>query len=463
MKEIKVKDVIKICNAKLVCGNEEETLINFKKDTREIKEGDIYVGIKGEKFDGNTFFKVAFENGAKACILQGIDEKELKNYQDKTILIVEDTIEALQKIAEYKRKKYDIPVIGVTGSVGKTSTKDILASVMSEKYNTLKTEGNYNNHIGVPLTILGLKNHEAAVIEMGMNHLGEISKLTKIAKPTIAVITNVGTSHIGELGSRENILKAKLEILEGMQKNSPIIINNDNDMLHNWYIENKDEKNIITYGIETKSDIMAENIHTDEKGSDFTVNIKNKKYKVRINVGGKHFISNSLCAICVGIQNSIPMEQIIEGISKFKLTKKRMETIKGIKDTTIINDCYNASYDSMKAAIEYLGELKGNKKIAVLGDMLELGNFEEELHRKVGKEIYNNNIDILITIGKLAKFIADEAIKSGIDKEKVFAYENKQEGIKKIKEIIEKNDNILIKASNSMKFDEITEAIRKEK
>ncbi len=433
MKEIKVKDIIKICNANLICGNEEEILENYKKDTREIENGDVYIGIKGEKFNGSTFFETAFEKGAKACILQDIeiDEKTLKKYQDKIIIIVKDSVEALQKIAEYKRKEYNIPVIGVTGSVGKTSTKDILASVMSKKYKTLKTEGNYNNHIGVPLTILKLKDHEAAVIEMGMNHLGEISKLTKIARPTMSVITNIGTSHIGELGSRENILKAKLEILEGMEENAPIVINNDNDMLHDWYIKNKDTRNIITYGIENKSDIMAENIYTDDKGSNFTVNVENKQYKIEINVGGKHFIQNSLCAICVGLKNNISMEKIIEGIKEFKLTQKRMEILKGINNSTIINDCYNASYDSMKAAIEYLGELKGNKKIAVLGDMLELGEYEKELHEKVGEEIYKNKIDILITIGNLAKHIAEKASKLGLSKDKIFTYEDKQERNKK--------------------------------
>ena len=287
-----------------------------------------------------------------------ISEEIKEKYKNKIIIKVNNTIPAMQKIAKYKRNEYNIPVIGVTGSVGKTSTKDIIASVMSKKYKTLKTIGNYNNHIGVPLTILGLKEHDAAVIEMGMNHLGEISVLTNIAKPTISVITNIGTSHIGELGSRENILKAKLEILEGMEENSPIVINNDNDMLHNWYLQNKDKKNIITYGIESNSDIMAKNIYTDDNGSKFTVNVDEKDYDVEINIGGKHFISNSLCAICVGLQNNIEMEKIIEGIKEFELTKRRMEIKKGIKDCIIINDSYNASYDSMKAAIEYLRKSK---------------------------------------------------------------------------------------------------------
>lgn len=330
--DIKVKDIVKMCAGKLIIGNQEEILENFKKDTREIELGDTYVGIKGKNFNGSEFYKKAFENGAKACILEGIDidVETLQKYNDKTILTVENSIEAMQKIAKYKREEYNIPVIGVTGSVGKTSTKDLIASVMSQKYKTLKTFGNYNNHIGVPLTILGLKDNTAAVIEMGMNHLGEISVLTNIAKPTMSVITNIGTSHIGELGSRENILKAKLEILEGMEENSQIIINNDNDMLHNWYLQNKDKKNIITFGIEEKSDIMAKDITSSDNGSKFRVNIDGKDYEVEINIGGKHFISNALCAICVGLQNNIEIEKIIKGIKEFKLTKRRMEIKDGI-------------------------------------------------------------------------------------------------------------------------------------
>jgi len=201
---------------------------------------------------------------------------------------------------------------------------------MQTQFNTLKTNGNYNNQIGVPLTLLNLKDHEAAVIEMGMNHFGEIKRSTKIAKPTMAVITNIGTSHIGILGSRENILKAKLEILEGMDKKAQIIINNDNDLLHDWYLKNKDTKNIITYGIENESDIMSKNIESTEEGSTFEVEIKGKRYKAEIKVGGVHFVINSLCAICVGLENGITMEKILKGIKEFELTKNRMETLEGI-------------------------------------------------------------------------------------------------------------------------------------
>ena len=209
MKDITVKDIVNICRGKLICGDESIICREFKKDTRNIETGDVYVGIKGENFNGNTLYEKAFENGAEVCIISGVEAKE---YKGKTIIEVEDSINALQKIAEYKRSLYDIPVIAVTGSVGKTSTKDIIASVMSQKYKVLKTEGNMNNHIGLTITISKLEDHEAIVVEMGMDPAGEIRVLTNIAHPTMCVISNIGSSHIGNLGSRENILKAKLEI-----------------------------------------------------------------------------------------------------------------------------------------------------------------------------------------------------------------------------------------------------------
>ena len=229
---MKVREILQVTKGKLIIGNENLECENFSKDTRIIQKGDIYIGIKGEKFDGSQFWKQALDNGAEAVIIENteITSEDIQQYSNKTIIKVENTLEALYEIARYKRSQYDIPVIAVTGSVGKTSTKDIIASVVSTRYKTLKTEGNNNNNIGLPLTILKLKDHEALVIEMGMNHFGEISLLTSIAKPTLAVITNIGTSHIGILGSRENILKAKLEIIEGMSI-PKIIINNDNDLL----------------------------------------------------------------------------------------------------------------------------------------------------------------------------------------------------------------------------------------
>ena len=325
---MKVKEILKVTKGKMLFGNEELEVENFSKDTRTIQKGDIYIGIKGEKFDGSNFWNQALDAGAMAVIISNIQisKEEKEKYKDKTIIQVEDTLEALYEIAKYKRSLYNIPVIAVTGSVGKTSTKDIIASVVSQKYKTLKTEGNNNNNIGLPLTILKLENHEALVVEMGMNNLGEIRVLTNIAKPNVAVITNVGTSHIGNLGSRENILKAKLEIIEGLEKNGTLVINKDNDLLKKWYEENKNSKyKVKTYGIKEKCDYRGYNIEAKENGSNYKVDINNKTYEIKINVGGEHFVYNSLCAITVAELFEIPMEKIQKGILQFELTKNRME------------------------------------------------------------------------------------------------------------------------------------------
>ena len=334
---------------------------------------------------------------------------------------------------------------------------DIIANVISQKYNTLKTDGNKNNNIGLPFTMFNLSNHEAAVIEMGMNHFEEMSKLTKIAQPKIAVMTNIGTSHIGNLGSRENILKAKLEILEGMDK-KVLVINNDNDLLHDLYLNNKDIE-IHTYGIKNQSEVMAEDIVLNDNNSEFICNLKGEKFKVKVPVGGIHFIYNSLCAITVANLLGIDTELIIKGIETFELTKKRMDITKLENGVTIINDSYNANPESMQAALKYLGALKEGRRIAVLGDMLELGEYSKELHERVGRESVKNNIDILICLGDRAKDIVKAAKEEGIDESKVYYFEDRD----KLKDFIKDNwksgDNILFKASNAMKFFELAESL----
>jgi len=456
MHNVYVKDIIDKCNGKLIIGNIDTLLENFSKDTRTLKENDIYVGIKGENFEGSNLYKEAFLKGAKGCILNDIelDVEYLNGLENKFVIVVEDTIKCLQKLASYKRSLYDIPVVGVTGSVGKTSTKDIIASVLSKKYKVHKTEGNYNNHIGVPLTILSMKDEELLVVEMGMNNLGEISVLSKIAKPTVSVITNVGTAHIGMLGSRENILKAKLEILDGMDKDGILVINNDNDLLHDYYLKNK-ENNIKTFGIINESDVCANNIELNEFGSTY----KYLDNTIDVLVPGEVFVLNSLCALTIGEIFNIEIEDIKEGIKTFELTKRRMQ-IEKFNNMTIINDCYNANLDSMKSAIKYLGSLKNTRKIAILGDMLELGSYGESLHRELGKIVVDNNIDVLITVGNNSKYIVDEAIKNNFNKDNIYNFDNNQDALIKIKEILQDNDTILIKSSLGMNFIEIYNGIK---
>ena len=455
---MKIKEILNVTKGKMLFGNEELEVENFSKDTRTIQKGDIYIGIKGEKFDGSNFWNQALDAGATAVLISNIQisKEEKEKYKDKTIIQVEDTLEALYEIAKYKRSLYNIPVIAVTGSVGKTSTKDIIASVVSQKYKTLKTEGNNNNNIGLPLTILKLKDHEVLVVEMGMNHFGEISLLTNIAKPTLAVITNIGTSHIGNLGSRENILKAKLEILEGM-KIPRVIINNDNDLLHKWYEENKEKIEIHTYGINNSSDVIAEKIELGEEKSKFVAKTLSEKVNIDVPVGGEHFVYNALCGFMVGKVLGLTSKEIQDGISKFELTKKRMD-IRALKNgATLINDSYNASYESMKASLKYLSNRTDLRKIAVLGDMLELGKFSKELHEKVGEEVANNNIDILICRGKFAKDIISKASKN--KKTQGILLQNNEEILSKLKEILREGDVVLIKASNGMKFYEICQKL----
>ena len=444
---MKIKEIIQATNGKLIKGDEEVNIENFCKDTRIIKPGNAYIGIKGENFDGNTLWQKAFEAGADIVIVQGIDfsKEDLEKYQNKNM--VEDSIQAIGKMASFKMKVLkntnNLKVVGVTGSVGKTSTKDIIANVLSKKYKVLKTEGNNNNHIGLPFTILKIQDEEIAVIEMGMNHFGEISYLTKIAKPDIAVITNIGTSHIGNLGSRENILKAKLEILEGMDK-KVLVINNDNDLLHKYYMENKDVE-IHTYGIENDSEVKAEDIVLNENDSEFVCNIKGEKFKVKVPVGGIHFVYNAICAATVGMLMGLSKEQIKNGIETFELTKKRMDITELKNGVTIINDSYNASFESMQASLKYLHGLNSKRKIAVLGDMFELGEYSKELHEKVEN----------------AKYIVESAEKNGMLKENVYYFENREQVEKFIRKNWQSGDSVLFKASNGMKFFNIVENLLK--
>lgn len=460
MKNLTVRDILNHTDGKLIIGNEDLECKNFSRDTRKLEKGDIYIGIKGETFDGSKFWRQALENGASCVIVENIDfsDKDKKEFEGKTIIKVENTLEALYNIARYKRSLYDIPVIAITGSVGKTSTKDIVANVVSQKYRTLKTIGNNNNNIGLPFTILRMQEEEAMVLEMGMNHFGEISLLTSIAKPTICIITNIGTSHIGNLGSRENILKAKLEILEGNQSQT-VIINNDNDLLHKWYEENKNKIDIKTYGIKEKSDLNANHIVLNELSSEFNCNLDGEDEKIIVPVGGEHFILNSLCAAMVGKILKINSEKIVKGIEEFELTKKRMDITELENGVKIINDAYNASLESMSASLKVLSEFKQNRKIAVLGDMLELGEYSQKLHENVGEEVYQNKIDILMCSGKNAKYIAKRAKELGMSEENIYYFETKEEIINKLKEVSKKGDVILLKASNGMKFFDIAEKI----
>lgn len=445
MHEIYVKDIVKLCGGKVLYGDENLLLSTFCIDTRKLEKGNIYVGIKGEKADGNDYYKDAYERGASCLILSREPEEKLDNI---TVVLVDDTIECLQELARYKRSLYDIPVVAVTGSVGKTSTKDIIYSVVSKKYKTHRTIGNYNNHLGVPLTILSMSNDcEALVVEMGMNHFGELSLLSKIAKPTNSVITNIGTAHIGNLGSREGIRKAKLEILDGMIGNY-VIINGDDDMLVAVIDDLSRKYKVSGVSIDGESTYKAVNLNEDVFSSSF--DIVNNIDNIIVNVGGKAYIYNSLVAYAVGKSLGIDDNDIKRGIFEFKLSSSRLEKKITKKGTILIDDTYNANYDSMKSSVELLGKVRDKRRIAILGDMLELGDYTNEFHTNMGDVVASNDIDILITIGEYSKLIGKRAIELGMNSNNIYSFDNEEQAHEFLDEFLGTNDIVLLKASHGL-------------
>ena len=442
---INVKTLVKITKGVLY-GSEDKIFTSFSKDTRTISKGDVYIGIKGENYDGNNFYQEAFDKGAIGCILN--ETTCINDYQDKTIILVKDTIKALQDIAKYYLDLKGPKVIAITGSVGKTSTKDMIYDVLKQEYSVLKTEGNYNNHIGLPLTILKLKDENILLLEMGMSNKGEISLLSKIAKPDIAIINNIYPVHIESLGSMENILKAKLEILAGLKENGILVLNNDNEYLRNF---NKKGLTIRTYGIHTKSDIRPQEVIYKESSA--IIRIDNVQIEIAVPTQG--YVSNALAAYTIGELFKIKGSNIKKGLENFKLSAERLEVTK-IKGITIINDAYNASGASMKNGLDYLMNIESNRHIAILGDMWELGEYNRDIHQEVGKYTIEKKIDILIAIGRNAKYIYDVA-KGKIES---YYFKTKEDSYEFINKLIKKGDALIIKASHGMKFTELVDKIK---
>ena len=444
MYNIYVKDIVRLCRGKVLYGNEELKLSTFSIDTRKINVGDVYVAIKGERLDGNDFCDEALEKGASCLIVNRVPECVFDNV---TVVLVDDSIKCLQGLASYKRSLFDIPVIAVTGSVGKTSTKDIIYSVVSKKYKTHRTIGNYNNHLGVPLTILSMPNDsEALVVEMGMNHFGEISVLSQIAKPTISVITNIGTAHIGNLGSREGIRQAKMEILDGMIGDK-LVINGDDDMMSQVVDELREKYDISTVSIDNESTYKAIDIEYEVFSSKFSINDLND---VVVNVGGKAYVYNSLIAYAVGNFLNICDDLIKDGIKEFKLSSSRLEKKITKNGVVLIDDTYNANFDSMNASVELLGRVNDKRKVAILGDMLELGEYTNLYHTNLGDVVFENNIDILITIGEYSKLIGKRAIEVGFNKDNIYSFDKEDESYEFLDRFLGDNDIVLLKGSHGI-------------
>ena len=424
-------------------------------DSRKISTGNLFIPFKGEQTDGHKYAEKALDQGAAAVFWQ---EDVPDPPTNGPVLIVKDTLLALQELAKAYRDQLSVKVVGITGSNGKTTTKDITASVLSETYRIQKTEGNFNNNIGLPLTILALEEStEIAILEMGMSSRGEISLLTKIARPDAAIITNIGEAHLLDLGSREEIAAAKFEITEGLAPDGLFIFPGNEPLLQEKVASLKNVR-LVTFGDSPENDAYPMELTLEERGSTFTTSIFPNEL-LFLPIAGKHNVMNTLAAVLAAKEFSVPASDVKNGLNSVKLSTMRMEWRKGINGTTILNDSYNSSPTALRAVIGMLESMDGGKdKIAVLGDMLELGDKEKEYHEQIGEEIDPAKIKYVYTYGDLGKWIAKGAEKNFPDGH-VFSFQDQGELIDSLKDKISGGDLIVVKASRGMKLEKVVEAL----
>lgn len=461
MKNMTLENIEKACGGRYI-GTEAEKkteVLGVVIDSRQVESGYLFVAIPGEKVDGHKFIPDVFAKGAAAVL----SEQQLEDPAGPYIL-VESTTKALRDLAEYYRKSLDIKVVGITGSVGKTSTKEMIASVLSEKYRVLKTEGNYNNEIGLPLTIFKIRaEHEVAVLEMGISEFGEMHRLATMANPDICVITNIGLCHLENLKTRDGILKAKTESFAHLKKDGIAILNGDDDKLST--IRQVGDKEPVFYGMEEKMEYRE-----DAKKSVYATRVENLglygmqarihtlegERDVRIPIPGEHNVYNALAATAVGLSLGLSLDQISSGILKAKAIGGRTNLL-NTGSMTVIDDCYNANPVSMKASIDVLATAEG-RKIAVLGDMGELGENEKKLHYEVGEYLAKKEIDVLFCAGELSEEIAKAAQKESKTCE-VYYFKARDALLEQLLPFLKKGDTVLVKASHFMKYPEIVKAL----
>ena len=436
-----------ICLATMgtVCSLEwGEKFTGICTDTRKVKSGDLFIPLVGETFDGHDFIDQAVKSGARGVLSSRTNTVVPPHI---SLILVDDTLMALQGLARFHRQRFNIPVIAITGSNGKTTTKDMTAAALSSQLTVLKTEANYNNEIGLPLTLLQLsEQHEAAVVEMGMRGKGQIRQLAHIALPTIAIITNVGETHIELLGSVEEIAAAKAELLEVIPPSGLTILNADDHYTRG--MDKQVQSRVTLFGLE-QGDVRADHIQTNIQGMNFTCRTAQGDFSVHMPTFGKHNVYNALAAIAVGLEVGLKAEEISFGLSTFNASPMRLH-IEMMGDYIIINDAYNASPMSMTAAIDTLVEVAKDRKVVVLGDMLELGDIGVTAHRQIGEQLARCHIDIVVTVGTLASHTAQVAIDHGIIAVACQSHDQAREALKKL---IQPSDTILIKGSRGMKME----------
>lgn len=448
MRNMTLENIAQACGGQLFYMKkslEDKTAEGIAIDSRKIEPGFIFVATKGERVDGHRFIPDVFAKGALAVICESLPESDMG-----PCIIVEDSFMALKQAAAFYRQQLDVKVVGITGSVGKTSTKEFIAAVLAERYRVHKTAGNYNNEVGLPLTISGIRDSdEIAVLEMGINSFGEMHRLSEVARPDICVITNIGQCHLENLIDRDGILRAKSEIFDFMNPQGTVIVNGDDDKLatiHEVY-----GKAPVTFGMDPSNQIWADRIENlGLFGSRAVLHMGQETLAVEIPLPGSHMIYNAMAAAAVGRQFGMSTEEIAAGIGHVEAVAGRSHLIK-TADKVIIDDCYNANPVSMKAAIDLLAMAK-TRKVAVLGDMFELGEGELDMHAEVGLYGAEAGIDCIICVGSLSKAMYDAAVKAGGN---AFYFETKDAFMEMLPSFIQPGDTVLVKASHSMEFEEI--------
>lgn len=461
MKNMTLERIAAVCNG-IYIGDEDgrhKEVEGVVIDSRLVERDYLFIPIRGERVDGHTFIPSVFGKGAAAVL----SEEELAN-PDGPYILVKSCPVALKQLAAYYRSSLDIPVVGVTGSVGKTSTKEMIASVLGQKYSVLKTEGNYNNEIGLPLTIFKIREtHQAAVLEMGISEFGEMHRLAEMAKPDICVITNIGLCHLENLKSRDGILKAKTESFEHLNKGGIAVLNGDDDKLSGISAVNGMTPVFYGIGREKKEGCGAEKtVYVTEvenmglAGTRVCIHMEDESFDAVIPIPGEHNVYNALAAACVGRRLGLTADEIKAGIEKAGTISGRTNMLH-VNKMLVIDDCYNANPVSMKASLDVLSKAPG-RKIAVLGDMGELGDNEKELHYSVGKYLAGKEIDVLFATGSLSQEIVRGVQENGGSCE-IYAFADREEMTKKLLSYVKEGDSVLVKASHFMEFPKVVEAL----
>ena len=448
MKELTLKQIADWCGGKVSARFEHLRVSRMQSDSRKVRSGDLFVALKGAKADGHDFAEAAINHGAVAALVSRPISEKLPSIE------VEDTLRAYGEIAAGYRKLTGVKVVGITGSVGKTTTKEMTASVLEAAYHTAKTEGNHNNNLGLPMTIMDMpENTEVAVLEMGMNHSGEMEYLSSIARPDLAIITNIGTMHIEHLGTREGILQAKLEIMRGMPDDGAGVFNGDEPLLWNIRAIGKHKK--YYYGIENHAcDVTATDIVELDDGVRFVVHGFGQQFELFVPMLGRHAVYNALAATTVGLLLGVKPEQIQARFSSFHNTGMRQKIY--VKNgVTIIEDCYNAGPESTEAALDVLAGIKTDgRRIAVLGDMLELGNRSAAEHYRIGR-LAVGKADLLLTYGEHSVRTLTGAITGGMNPKNTDHFDTHEDMAHMLKMRVSEGDVVLFKGSRGMRMEKV--------